>query len=180
MQKLATKNMRFITMISFIFKGRLAFLTAIFIGIPFGLGLFILFYAEAFSYSSSKPGVCANCHIMNSPFDSWQKSSHHNTATCVECHLPHDLIGKYFAKAMNGYHHSKAFTTQDFHEPIMIKPGNSRILQHNCIRCHSDLVHSLGAGIGPDAVQCVLCHRNAGHGDRVGLGSPQRITKETP
>ena len=30
------------------------------------------------------------------------------------------------------------FTFQDFHEPILIKPGNAAILQANCLRCHGD------------------------------------------
>ena len=48
------------------------------------------------------------------------------TASCVDCHLPHDFVGKYLAKADNGYHHSKGFTLQDFHEPILIKAEERR------------------------------------------------------
>lgn len=167
-------------MAAFFLKNKLAILVSLLMGVPIGVGIFTLFYAEALSYSSSKPEVCANCHIMQPQFDAWQKSSHHAAATCSDCHLPHDVAGKYFAKAMNGYHHSKAFTMQDFHEPIMIKPGNSRILEHNCIRCHSELVSSMGAGLGSDAVTCVHCHQNAGHGDISGLGGPQLVRKEIP
>ncbi len=165
--------------LTFIFHDKLAYAIALAIGIPLGIGTFTFFYAEGFSYSSSKPEVCANCHIMQPQYDSWRKSSHHAAATCVECHLPHDIIGKYFAKGMNGYHHSKAFTLQDFHEPIMIKPGNSKILQDNCVRCHGAMVHDLGAGFGPDIVQCVLCHKTAGHGDVFGIGGPQHLQKES-
>ena len=43
---------------------------------------------------------------------------------------------KYLAKASNGWHHSKGFTLEDFHEPIMIKPVNARILQESCLKCH--------------------------------------------
>jgi cytochrome c nitrite reductase small subunit len=93
-------------------------------------------------------------------------------ATCVDCHLPHTFIEKYIAKAENGYHHSKGFTLQDFHEPIMIKEKNSRILQDNCIRCHGDLVHGLAAGRAREAVNCVHCHDAVGHGPRTGLGGP--------
>ena len=34
----------------------------------------------------------------------------------------------------------------DFHDPIMIKPRNARILQENCLRCHGDFVHDIVAG----------------------------------
>jgi len=89
-------------------------------------------------------------------------------AGCVDCHLPHDLVGKYRAKASNGYHHSKGFTLQDFHEPIQIKPKNAAILQAACLRCHGDFVHDIvsGATTDRDAVTCVHCHRGVGHGAR--------------
>jgi cytochrome c nitrite reductase small subunit len=149
---------------------------AVLAGVLLGIGGFTFLYAEGFSYLSSDPEACMNCHIMRSQFDSWQKSSHHAVAKCVDCHLPHDFVGKYIAKSENGYHHSKGFTLQDFHEPIMIKEKNARILQQNCMHCHADLVHELvtGASDSPDEVQCVHCHRSVGHGATVGLGGPWR------
>jgi cytochrome c nitrite reductase small subunit len=145
---------------------RKATLAAALVGALAGVGGFTFRHAEGLSYMSSDPSVCHNCHIMNDQFDSWRKGSHHAAAGCVDCHLPTDLIGKYLAKASNGYHHSKGFTLQDFHEPIMIKPGNSQILQDNCVRCHAGLVHEIvkGSTTGPDAVRCVHCHRSVGHG----------------
>src|SRR5262249_6929435 len=102
------------------------------IGVFLGLGLYTFWYAEGASYFSTDPRACMNCHIMREQFDSWQKSSHHAVAKCVDCHLPHDFIGKYLAKAENGFFHSKAFTLQDFPDPIRIKPRNARILTLNC------------------------------------------------
>jgi cytochrome c nitrite reductase small subunit len=135
-------------------------------GLIAGLGAFTFSYAEGASYFSTDPAACANCHIMNEQYDSWQKASHHAVSKCVDCHLPHDFFGKYLAKAENGYHHSKGFTFQDFHEPIIIKPKNSRILQENCIACHGALVHEMVSGSTRDAgaVSCVHCHASVGHG----------------
>ena len=112
---------------------------------------------------------------MQPQYDSWQKSSHHAVAVCVDCHLPHDFLGKYIAKADNGWHHSKGFTLQDFHEPIMIKAPNARILQDNCLACHEDMVHELVVGVnGPaEEVRCVHCHVTVGHGETTGLGGPE-------
>jgi len=145
-------------------------------GVLLGVGGYTFFYAEGLSYMSSDPKACVNCHIMRPQYDSWQKSSHHAVAKCIDCHLPHDFIGKYIAKAENGWHHSKGFTMQDFHEPIMIKPKNAAILQANCLACHGDLVHELVSGVngGPDEVQCVHCHAGVGHGETTGLGGPER------
>jgi cytochrome c nitrite reductase small subunit len=151
-------------------------LLAVLVGIALGLGLFTLNHAEGLSYLSTDPAACANCHIMQSQYDSWQKSSHHTVAKCVDCHLPHDFIGKYVAKAENGWHHSKGFTLQDFHEPIMIKSKNALILQRNCLACHGEIAHGLVEGVNgePDDVQCVHCHIGVGHGETTGLGGPER------
>lgn len=139
---------------------------AVTFGVMVGLGLFTFRYAEGMSYFSTDPRACANCHIMNDQYASWTKAPHHGAATCVDCHLPHDFVGKYLAKASNGYHHSKGFTFQDFHEPIQIKPKNAAILQSACLRCHGDFVHDIvsGATTDRDAVTCVHCHRGVGHG----------------
>jgi cytochrome c nitrite reductase small subunit len=155
---------------------RSGLILCLFFGAGLGIGLFTFYYAEGFSYMSDDPKVCVNCHIMQPQYDSWQKSSHHTVAGCVDCHLPHDFIGKYVAKGENGWHHSVAFTLQNFHEPIQITPKNARILQDSCLSCHADLVHELAARTAttdPEAVQCVHCHQTVGHGERVGLGGPQ-------
>ncbi len=147
---------------------------AIAVGMLSGIGGYTFFYAEGLSYLSADPGVCANCHIMQPQLDSWQKSSHKNVAACVNCHLPHEFIPKYIAKAENGYHHAKSFTFQDFHEPIMIKAKSAQILQDNCLSCHGKLVIDMvmGATKDPNAVRCIHCHADVGHGPRAGLGGP--------
>lgn len=150
-------------------------LLAVLVGILLGVGGYTFLYAKGLSYMSDDPEVCINCHIMQPQYDSWQKSSHHAVAVCVDCHLPHDFLGKYIAKADNGWHHSKGFTLQDFHEPIMIKAPNARILQDNCLACHQDMVHELVVGVnGPaEEVRCVHCHVTVGHGETTGLGGPE-------
>jgi cytochrome c nitrite reductase small subunit len=147
---------------------RQLFAIVVLVGVGLGVGLFTFGYAQGLSYFSSDPRACANCHIMRDQFASWQNGPHHGAAKCVDCHLPHEGPPKLLAKASNGYHHSRGFTLQDFHEPIVIKPGNSQILQDNCLRCHGDVVHLLVAGsrTDRDAVRCVHCHRGVGHGAR--------------
>ena len=85
-----------------------------------GLGAFTFRYAEGLSYFSADPRACVNCHIMRDEYASWQHSAHHAVATCVTCHLPHPFVPKYWAKAVNGWNHSKAFTLQDYPEHIRI------------------------------------------------------------
>jgi cytochrome c nitrite reductase small subunit len=146
---------------------------AVFIGVLVGLGGYTLAYAQAFSYMSNEPKVCANCHIMSSQYDSWQKSSHHHVAVCNDCHLPKGFIAKYVAKGLNGFNHAKAYTLQNFAEPIAIKPFNSAIVQESCLACHRALVHEAVTAPGRgDEMLCVHCHSSAGHGERAGLGGP--------
>jgi len=147
--------------------GFIAIGIAFLIGIPIGISAYTFQYAKGLSYLSNDPKACINCHIMQDQYDGWQKSPHHAVAVCNDCHVPHDFLGKYIAKAMNGYHHSRAFTLQDFHEPIMIGKRNSEILQENCIRCHGDLVGGLmhaRKDTPGDSISCVQCHRRVGHG----------------
>ena len=150
-----------------------AALAAAMVGVLFGLGVFTFEYAEGMSYLGTEPETCANCHIMWPRYDSWQRSSHRNVAVCVDCHLPQHGLAKWISKAEQGYNHSRAFTMQDFPEPILMTPPNRQILQDNCIECHGDLTDQLAAG-HPNTVECIHCHSGVGHGERAGLGGPAR------
>ena len=151
---------------TFALSRRALLLASVAAGVVLGLGAFTFIYAEGLSYFGTDPKACAHCHIMNAEYDSWIKSSHHIVAKCVDCHLPQATLPKFLAKGLNGYHHSKGFTFQDFHEPVMIKPRNSQILQDACLRCHEGMVHEIVAGSTTDknAVRCVHCHASVGHG----------------
>ncbi len=154
-----------------------AVLASLGIGAAAGVGGFTFVAANGGSYLSDDPAACVNCHIMREQFDGWQHSSHHAVAVCNDCHLPHEsLAGKFAVKAANGYHHSRAFTLQDFHEPIAIKPANAGVLEANCIRCHGAFTAEISAhgtlGVpsdptrGADLYGCVQCHQEVGHGPR--------------
>lgn len=158
------------------------YLLSLLIGVGLGIGLFTFHYAEGLSYMSDEPEVCINCHIMQPQYDSWQKSSHRHVAACVDCHLPHDFVGKYLAKGANGWSHSVAFTLQNFREPIRITEKNARILQETCLGCHAGLVHELAARAIVDneqAVQCVHCHNGVGHGDQFNIGGPETLVERS-
>jgi len=144
------------------------------LGVLAGVGTFTFGYGKGASYLSNNSQSCANCHVMQEHYDSWQHSSHHHVATCNECHLPHDFVGKWVTKADNGLFHSIAFTLQDYHDPIQIKPRNKIVTQNACIDCHEDFVHSLlpvetddaGDPKKNDMLSCVHCHSDVGHAFR--------------
>lgn len=153
----------------------LSVLASVLVGVFVGSGSYTFVSAHGTAYLSNDPKACVNCHVMREEYDGWQKGPHHAVAVCNDCHLPHDnIVHKLFVKASNGYHHSKAFTAQDFQEPIRIKPGNAEVLEANCIRCHGELVDeitahgTLGMPTDPtrkaDLYGCVQCHQDVGHG----------------
>ena len=104
---------------------------------------------------------------MQGHFDSWQNSSHRHVAVCNDCHLPHHYVGKWFTKADNGFFHSLAFTLENFHEPIQIKPRNRRVTQHACLDCHVEIVHQMfPVATEGEILSCVRCHSDVGHAHR--------------
>lgn len=140
---------------------------AVTVGLLGGIGAFTFGYGKGASYLSNNPAGCANCHVMQGHFDSWQNSSHKHVAVCNDCHLPHHPIGKWITKADNGFFHSLAFTLENFHEPIRIKPRNRRVTQGMCLYCHAETVHQmLLEEPGGETPSCVHCHSDVGHAHR--------------
>jgi cytochrome c nitrite reductase small subunit len=152
----------------------LPWVLAIACGVAAGIGMYTFVYAKGFSYLKTDPVACTSCHIMQPEYAGWQKSSHHTSAVCVDCHLPEAFIPKYLAKLENGYRHGKLFTTQEFEEPITVKAKGLEILQANCERCHGGLVHELALN---EPLQCIHCHWTVGHGERAGIGGPLRASE---
>jgi cytochrome c nitrite reductase small subunit len=146
---------------------RLGLASAAAFGVLGGLGAFTFGYGDGAAYLKNDPASCANCHVMQDPYDSWVKSSHKDVATCNDCHLPHHFVGKWITKGDNGFFHSLAFTTDAFHEPIRIKPRNRRVTQGACLHCHRELVDSLlPVESDGEAPLCAQCHRDVGHAGR--------------
>jgi hypothetical protein len=80
---------------------------------------------------------------MQPQYDSWSRSAHHHVAGCVDCHLPHDFIGKYYTKAEHGYRHSQvtrySFERCVYSIPMLSHPaiGSLRLLR----AVDGDLLH---------------------------------------
>jgi cytochrome c nitrite reductase small subunit len=139
---------------------------AILLGAAAGIGSFTFVYAKGYSYLSSDPGACANCHIMDEHYAAWLKSSHHAVAGCNDCHTPHALVPKYAVKARNGFWHSFYFTTGAFPYPLRITERNHEIVEHACRSCHAAITESIDHSSGSDeagTLECTRCHRYVGH-----------------
>ncbi len=129
-----------------------------------GLGGYTFVYAKGGSYFSNDPSACANCHIMQSHYDAWSKSSHKAVAGCNDCHLPPGKLGKLFVKTKNGFNHTWAFTTGRFQEPIRMTPANRQVTELACRACHQDMVQMIEPTHGEtERLSCIRCHAQVGH-----------------
>jgi cytochrome c nitrite reductase small subunit len=140
-----------------------AVVAALALGAAAGLGGYTFVYAKGASYMTDDPAACANCHVMREQFDAWTRSSHRKAAVCNDCHTPPGLFAKYSTKASNGYHHSLAFTTGEFHEPIRIKDRNRAVTESSCRKCHQAVVDQIDAHGGVEPISCIRCHSSVGH-----------------
>jgi cytochrome c nitrite reductase small subunit len=129
-------------------------------GIAVGVGAYAFHYAKGSSYLGDDPATCANCHVMAGHYAGWQAAPHHQAATCNDCHTPAGPISRYVVKALNGYHHSMAFTMGGYPDVIKARPESSEVVEANCRRCHRELVDDIAHG---REVSCVRCHASVGH-----------------
>jgi cytochrome c nitrite reductase small subunit len=152
---------------------RITAVLALLFGVALGLGAFTFVYARGASYLTNEPSACANCHVMRDHFAAWQRSSHRNVAVCNDCHAPHDFLGKYYTKGLNGFWHSFYFTTGTYPYPLRITERNERVTENACRDCHKDVTDAIEHGArGPaptratesdDQLRCTRCHSDVGH-----------------
>ena len=84
---------------------RLRLIASLLVGTLVGVGFVTFDHAEGLSYLSTDPAACANCHIMEPQYASWQKRQPSRAvAGCVDCHLPASRPRQVdLAKADNGW-----------------------------------------------------------------------------
>ena len=154
-------------------------LIPILLGVIIGLGCYVMYISKAASYLSDDPKACVNCHIMAPEYSTWFHSSHGRNTTCNDCHVPQDNIArKYYFKALDGVRHASMYALELEPQTIRILPPGQKVVQENCIRCHSDLneVVKTAQVTAPMAHDnngklCWDCHRDVPHGNVRGLSS---------
>ncbi len=139
-------------------------IAALALGSTIGLVVYTFSFAKGASYLSNDPKACANCHIMFEYYDAWEKSSHRAVAVCNDCHAPHDFLGKYLTKALNGFNHSVAFTFGTYQDNLRATNLNSKIAEASCRHCHQSIVSAIEAHGDRDGdTNCMRCHGAVGH-----------------
>ena len=142
---------------------------------------YFAFITDAASYGGSAPETCANCHVMDSQYESWYHGAHDNWAKCTDCHLPHDNFAVYYAeKGRQGAKDVYAFVTGDIPLAIRASDKTKGIVQENCVHCHEDSVESIVMGAQPFDRYCWDCHRDIAHNARGGSGLPYQDSSLYP
>ena len=138
--------------------------------------VYMVFLSEMPSYLSKDPKACINCHVMNTQYATWQHSAHGVAGvTCVECHLPTDsFFEKYYAKTIDGWNHSVAFTMETYDPAMKISEYGAKRVQENCMSCHGSLAsvitenadkyHNFEEPYVENGRKCWDCHKSVPHG----------------
>ena len=130
------------------------------------LGTFI-YVTNPISYMGDDATTCANCHVMDAAYENWYHSAHGPSILCSECHAPHgNVIVYYFVKTKLGVRDVYSFSTGQIPTLIRATDATKRDVQANCIRCHSETVKDVMAGLQPYDRLCWDCHRATSHGER--------------
>ncbi|WP_276883267.1 cytochrome c nitrite reductase small subunit [Campylobacter cuniculorum] len=141
----------------------------------FAVGFYTFYNAKGTSYLSNASESCNNCHVMNEVYNDYLAAPHSKKidgkprASCVECHLPHDFVDKWIAKAESGIGHAYAFTFKLDTLPTNLDATekSKKMVQANCIRCHSDYaavaINATSKPHGESSLSCVSCHSSVGH-----------------
>lgn len=135
-------------------------------GFAFGGGIFTFWYANGFGYLGSNPEACASCHVMRDVYNAYNAGDHARSATCIDCHLPQDFVGKWLGKAQAGLHHSYAFTFLETPAAFTATDQSKRWINQNCQLCHANFTHNVttpSMAANTETLTCTSCHRHVGH-----------------
>ena len=130
------------------------------------LGVFA-WVTDAPAYLGHEAATCNNCHVMDSQYENWYHAAHERSAACTDCHLPHqNIVSYYLYKGYSGMKDVFSFTFKTYQVAIRATNQTDKIIQANCIRCHTDTVENIIAGPQPFDRYCWDCHRSVAHGER--------------
>jgi cytochrome c nitrite reductase small subunit len=121
--------------------------------------LFLLLGPPQLLAKSESPAFCGSCHVMEAQHAAWSRAGAHRRNQCVDCHLPNqNIAAHYIWKAIDGMKDVGFFYSGLAPEKITITNHGKKVLQANCVRCHSTTVDM----ISKDR-QCWDCHRRLAH-----------------
>ena len=136
--------------------------------------------------TTSTDKFCMSCHVHPHADQSWKLSTHHNNSSgtivhCVQCHLPPEGEGYFYAKAKTGLRDLYGFLFKDtadidWEKKKLLENAKEFVYENSCTECHENLFPltlSVNGGnahllytTSKDPVSCLNCHLNVGHYDK--------------
>lgn len=108
---------------------------------------------------SESPAFCASCHVMEEQHTAWSHAGAHRRIRCVDCHLPNgNHLVHYVWKSIDGMKDVVSFHSGMVPERITLSNHGAKVVQSNCIRCHTEAVSQMDT-----TRQCWGCHRQLRH-----------------
>lgn len=160
-------------------------------GVCFFISGMIVFAILALSYKkvmkvTSTDSFCMLCHVHPHAEQSWKLSTHHNNKSgtivhCVQCHLPPEGEGYFFAKAETGIRDLYGYLFKDtsdidWERKKLLENAKKYVYENSCKECHENLYPLTLSVNGGNAhllyenskepVHCLNCHLNVGHFDK--------------
>ncbi len=138
-------------------------------GRRFWIALVIVAIAAFFGLNaySQRSQFCGSCHaVMGEYYESWQTSTHGETAECLDCHSEPGWTGYYHSK-VEGARNALQFYLNIEKGEKASPPGPAACLREGC-HVVAELERSPGqAGFAHSghigSVSCVECHGDVGH-----------------
>lgn len=124
------------------------------------LTLYLMLGPPRLLAKSESPDFCASCHVMESEYTAFMHSGAHRRNKCVDCHLPNDNLAlHYLWKSIDGMKDVVFFQSGHVPERITLSEHGAKVVQANCIHCHSQLVSQMDTS----SRNCWNCHRRITH-----------------
>jgi formylglycine-generating enzyme required for sulfatase activity len=171
------------------------------------IGVLLMIGGRKALVKTSTNEYCVSCHIHPAADNSWKRSVHYETQSgyrvaCVECHLPPQSQGYFWAKGITGLRDLWSYWTKDsasldWNEMGRLENARAHAYESSCIKCHENLFPLKLTKAGEDAhlyykqtkktpdLHCINCHLNAGHyiegyihGSNTTFGSVSSTPKE--
>lgn len=127
------------------------------------LGFCMMLMTKIPALGLSEAGFCGNCHAMDYQVSTYLHSSHAREANCGDCHDPHGLVTGSVYAAYTGSRDVYRVVTNTTPAEIRATEMSKKILQENCLRCHSDIMRDVGDTRQNGGVYCFQCHRGIVH-----------------
>ncbi|MCX7943350.1 MAG: cytochrome c nitrite reductase small subunit [Deltaproteobacteria bacterium] len=122
--------------------------------------LLAIAYGRRIYHYSETPAFCNSCHIMNYQYENFIHSGAHQSKKCIDCHLPNDNFANHLLwKGIDGTKDVIYFYGGLYTEPVIISNHGRKVVQENCISCHSEMV----SRINTTERRCTDCHRRHTH-----------------